>query len=112
MLSAPPSDAIKAGPWGGLAKRNPPIRGAIRFAIAPYAPAPITVGISLFRRKVPCSEPGNSLFGAEQGIVRNALELQYKWTLKSAESAEMAGDFQHFPAIFPALREYRGSRPA
>src|SRR5260221_10501803 len=69
----------------------------------------IGVGNSLFRRKVPCSGRGNCLFGAEQGIVRSALELQYKWTPESAQSAEMAGDFQHFPAIFPALRESRGS---
>jgi hypothetical protein len=59
------------------------------------------------RRKFPIP-PRNSLFGAEdylfdaeQGIVRSALELRHKWTRNLVESAEMAGDFQNFPVIFP-----------
>jgi hypothetical protein len=41
---------------------------------------PMTIGSSLFRQKIPCSGQGDSLFGADQGIVRSALELQRKWT--------------------------------
>jgi hypothetical protein len=63
----------------------------------------ITVGTSLFRRQIPYSGRGNSLFGTEQGIVRSALKSQRKGTSESAESAETAGDFGDFPVIFPVL---------
>ena len=69
-------------------------------------------GKCLFRRKVPCSGRGNCLFGAEQGIVRSTLELQYKWTPESAESAQMAGDFQHFPALRECTRPQPDMTPA
>ena len=45
----------------------------------------------------------NSLFRAEQGIVRSALELQRKWAPAPGGKRENGRRFRKFPVIFPGL---------
>jgi len=57
----------------------------------------MAIGKSLFRRKIRCSGIGNSLFGAEQGIVRSALELQRKCTPEPGGTRRNGRRFSTFP---------------
>ena len=60
---------------------------------------------SLFRPKNSLFAQNKSLFCAEQGFGRSALELQRNWTPGSGERRQNGQNFAKFPVIFPVLWE-------
>jgi hypothetical protein len=56
-------------------------------------------------RKIPCSAKTIPCFRREQGIRRNAMDLQLELMPSEAKTGPRSPIFQKFPVIFPVFRE-------
>ena len=72
---------------------------------------PIAIGNSLFRRKIPCSVIGISLFLEEQGIRCKLLSPLGDWLSKPPEEVGIVRNFRKFPVLFPVLRDCADQGP-
>ena len=67
--------------------------------------AVVEARIPLFGQKIPCSGRKNSLFRAEQGILRNTLIMHCEKAAPALKTAANPSRIQKFPVHFPVIWE-------